>query len=176
MFPHHDRHLIVVVCLSQPKSPRWRNIDSLPLVEPLVKGGLKRSYKADQHVFEIFLSYQGMEVSRTVNENLHLRILFTLAKSYLETDFHFLLRGDHELDLTFAGRSLPRSGVLSDIPLYEDSVVVVLYSLKPPMYGERLSLPTTNDGGHQSPCRATRETKRKNSKNVRSEFTSIRFS
>jgi hypothetical protein len=118
-----------------------------------VKRGLKKSYKVDQHVFEILLSYQGMKVSRTVNENFPLRVLFTMAKSYLETDFHFRLNGDHELDLTFAGRLLLRSGVLSDIPLFADSVVVVLYPSKPSWSGESVSFPNPTvptAGGHQS--------------------------
>ena len=144
---------------SQAKSPRWRNVDSLPLVEPISKNGwkrpvLKKSYKEDQHVFEIFFSYQGMEVSRTVNGNLPLRILFTMAKSYLETDFHFRLNGDQEFDLTFDGRSLSRSGILSNIPLPEDSVVVVLYPLKQSRSGqsrsgESLFPPSVNPGGNQ---------------------------
>ena len=123
---------------SQAKPTRWRHIDSLhlPLVEPIEKGGLKKSYKVEQHVFEIFLSYQGMEVSRTVNENLPLRILFAMAKSYLETDFHFRLSGDQDLDLAFDGRLLQRSGIISHIPIPEESVVMIVYPSKPHMVGK----------------------------------------
>jgi hypothetical protein len=141
---------------SQAKPSRWRSIDSLPLlVEPIEKGGLKKSYKEDQHVFGIFLSFQGMTVSRTVNENLSLKVLYALAKSYLETDFHFRLIGDHDLDLTFAGRLLHRSGVISNIPLPTESVVVVLYLSKPSMFGgEPIFIKSVTVWGASS-CRKT---------------------
>lgn len=122
---------------SQAKPSRWRSVDSLPLVEPIAKSGLKKSYKEDQHVFGIFLSFQGMTVSRIVNENLPLKVLYALAQSYLETDFHFRLGGDQDLDLTFDGRLLQRSGVISDIPLPPESVVVIWY-------------PSTRVGGNPS--------------------------
>jgi hypothetical protein len=80
-----------------------------------------------------------VEVSRTVDDNLPLRVLFAMAKSYLEHDFHFRLRGDHDFDLIFAERSLPRSGVLSDIPIIRDSVVLVLYPLRQSLVGESRS-------------------------------------
>ena len=129
---------------SSSKSPRWRNIDSLPLVGPLSRNGekghvLKRSFKDDQQVFEIFFSYQNMEVARTVNDNLPLRVLFAMAQSYLEHDFHFRLRGDQDFDLIFEERSLPRFGVLSDIPIIRDSVILVLYPLRQLLAGERRS-------------------------------------
>ena len=136
--------------LSQPKTLKWRNVDSLPSSGlSAVKKGLKMSYKEDTQVFDIFLSYQGVEVSRTVNENLPLRILFTLAKSYLETDFYFSLTSDHELDLEFDGQLLQRSGVLADVPLYDGAVVGVFYPIKPPMSGESPSHPTTKRDGQK---------------------------
>ena len=136
---------------SQSKALKWRNVDSLPSTgHSVIKKGLKMSYKEDTHVFDIFLSYQGVEVSRTVNENLPLRILFTLAKSYLETDFYFSLISDQELDLVFDEKLLQRSGVLADVPLYEGAVVGVLYPIKPPMSGESPSHPTTKRDGQTS--------------------------
>ena len=101
-------------------------------------------------MFDIFLSYQGIEVPRTVNENLPLRILFTLAKSYLETDFYFSLTSDHDLDLRFDGQLLQRTGVLADVPIYDGAVVGVLYPIKPPMSGESPSHPTPKGSGRKS--------------------------
>jgi hypothetical protein len=142
-FPDHGQ--------SQPKPLKWRNVDSLRSTgHPVINNGLKMSYKEDTCVFDIFLSYQGIEVSRTVNENLPLRILFTLAKSYLETDFYFSLTSDHDLDLRFDGQLLQRSGILADVPIYDGAVVGVLYPIKPPMSGESPSHPTPKGSGRKS--------------------------
>ena len=121
---------------------RWRGVDSLPFVESMPKHPLKKSYKETDHNFEIFFSYQGVVVSRLVNENLPLKILYSMGRSYLETDFGFRVQGDYDFNLELGGRLLTRSGVLSDVPICTRSLIMIIYPIKPPVSGEIPSIPS----------------------------------
>ncbi len=89
-------------------------------------------------MFEIFLSYQGVEASRMVNENLPVKILFRMARSYLETEFYFRLEDDDEMNLVYESHLLARSGTLNDIPIYDRAVILLIYPIHP-RYPERSS-------------------------------------
>jgi hypothetical protein len=128
------------------KSPHWRDVDSLPLADPLSNQKLKQSYKETDHSFEIFLSYQGVISPRVVNENLPNTILYRMARSYLQDEFGFRLSGDLDLNLEFEGRLLSRLGILGDVPIVSGSVVHVMYPIKPPVSGESPTVPSAKFG------------------------------
>ncbi len=107
---------------------------------------LRQSYKETDHSYEVFFSHQGVLAVRCVNVNLPLKILYSMSLSYLENDFGFRLRGDHDLNLEFGGRLIPRVGILSDVLIYARSVIVVVYPAKPPISGEIPSNPVVPCG------------------------------
>jgi hypothetical protein len=127
-------------------SPRWRDVDSLPLIDPQSNQKLKQSYKETDHSFEIFLSYQGVESPRVVNENLPNKILYWMARSYLQDEFGFRLSSDLDLNSEFEGRLLSRLGVLEDSPIVTGSVINVIYPTKPPVSGESPTVPSAKFG------------------------------
>ncbi len=128
------------------KSPRWRDIDSLPLLDSLSSRKIKKSYKETDHSFEIFLFYQGVVSSKVVNENLPTRILYSMARSYLQDDFCFRINSDVDLNLELRGRLLSRMGILEDVPIGPGSVITVWYPIKPPVSGESPNLPSAKFG------------------------------
>jgi len=114
---------------SSPSSqPKFCPVDDLPLG---ASGGLKRSCKdnsvEDRGAFRIFFSYQGVESHRYVNDAMATRMLFAMARSYLENDFNFRLTGDTELDLIHEGAKLTRVGYLANVPVLENAILVILY-------------------------------------------------
>jgi hypothetical protein len=114
----------------------------MPFSDVLLPGNkLRQSYKETDHSYEVFLAHQGVLAVRCVNANLPLKILYSMGLSYLENDFGFRLRGEHDLNLVFGGRLLPRVGILSDVQIYARSIIVVVYPAKPPISGEISSNP-----------------------------------
>ncbi len=80
-----------------------------------------------------------------MNENLPLKILYSVGRSYIENDFRFRVQGDYDFILELGGRLLTRSGVLGDVPIYARSVIHVIYPIKPPVSGEIPSIPSVKD-------------------------------
>ena len=128
------------------KSPHWRNIDSLPLINPLSSRKVKKSYKETDQSFEIFLTYQGVASPRIVNENLPTRILYSMARSYLQDEFGFRISSDLDLNLEFRGMHLSRMGILEDVPIVSGSMIMVLFPIKPPVSGESPNVPSAKFG------------------------------
>jgi hypothetical protein len=81
-----------------------------------------------------------------VNENLPTRILYSMAKSYLQDEFEFRISSDVDLNLEFEGRLLSRLGILEDVSIVSGSVVIVLYPIKPPVSGESPTVPSAKFG------------------------------
>ena len=125
---------------------RWRDVDSLPMMDSPSRKQLKQSYKETENGFEICLSYQGVLSPRVVNANLPTRTLHRMAQIYLQDDFGFLLSSDNDLKLEFDGRQLTRMGVLEDIPIWAGAIVSVIYPIKPPVSGESPSIPSARVG------------------------------
>ena len=113
---------------SSSSQPKFCPVDDLPLGE---SGGLKQSYKdnsvENREAFRICLLYQGVESQRIVNDAMPTRMLFVMARNYLETDFNFRLANDTELDLIYEGTQLSRLGNLANVPILENAVVLILY-------------------------------------------------
>lgn len=130
--------------------PRWRDVDSLPMMDFPSRKQLKKSYKDTDYGFEIYLSYQGVLSSRVVNVNLPTRTLHRMAQSYLQDDFGFLLSSDNDLKLEFEGRQLTRMGVLEDVPIWAGAIIGVIYPIKPPVSGESPSIPSARFGPGES--------------------------
>jgi hypothetical protein len=128
---------------------RWSGMGSHPWGESAPKDPRKQSFKETDESFEVLFSYQGVIASRLVNENLPLKILYRMGRSYLETDFGFRVHGEYDFNLEFGDRLLTRSGVLSDVPLHAGSVIVVVYPVKPPISGEMPSIPTAKVDFHR---------------------------
>jgi hypothetical protein len=120
----------VTPALSPPASQsvdvqRWRGVDSLRLGDSTPRGHLKQSYKETDHAFEILLSYQGVVSARMVNENLPNRILYGMAKGYLENDSGFRLNNENDFELEFGGKLLLRLGVIGDVLIYPGSTIIL---------------------------------------------------
>ena len=130
---------------SLPRRPITRGKDegSMPLNESLPRRPIKQSYKETEYHFEISFSYQAVVTPRVVNGNLPTRILYSMARGYLENDFGFRLGSDYDLELTFEDRLISRLGVLDDVPLSQDSIIVVRYPIKPPISRESPGTPST---------------------------------
>ena len=125
---------------------RWRGVDSMLLSDSLPGRSLKQSYKETEHTFEILFSYQAVMTPRVVNENLPTRILYSMARGYLENDFGFQLSGDHDLKLEFDDRLITHLGVLGDVPILPGAIIMVRYPIKPPISGESPGTPSTKLG------------------------------
>jgi hypothetical protein len=116
---------------SPPTEPRFRQVDSLPLSEP--KAGIaKQSFKDSGEgpfilTFGITLTYQGIETWRVVSDTMPMRTLFLMAKTFLQTDFGFDLQDDDEIDLEYEEQTLPRHGVLVDVPILDQAVIYVSF-------------------------------------------------
>jgi hypothetical protein len=130
-------------CSSQSSGKKYRSIDSLPVVEPVGKLLRKTSWKetdeenstrrknkwleTDEENFEIILSYQGVEASRTVNGHMPTRILFVMARSYLQMEFCFKISDITEFDLMYDDQLLLPEGILGTIPVLANTVVFIQY-------------------------------------------------
>jgi hypothetical protein len=115
-------------CSSQSSGKKYRSVDSLPVVEPVMKMGRKASWKdTDEETFEIILSYQGVEASRTVHGNMPTRILFVMARGYLQMEFCFKINDITELDLVYEDQLLVPEGILGAVPVLADTSVFIQY-------------------------------------------------
>ena len=122
---------------------RGKDEGNMPMGESLPRRHIKQSYKETEDHFEISFSYQAVVSPRVVNGNLPTRILYSMARGYLENDFGFRLGSDYDLELTFEDRLISRLGVLDDVPLSQGSIIVVRYPIKPPISGESPGTPST---------------------------------
>ena len=108
--------------------PKFRQVDSLPLDSPRSSEVLKKSYKdVSVGTFSIQLSYQGVETYRVVNDNMPLRVVFVMAMSYLQTEFGFTGLSLEDIDLEYEEQLLPRTGVLGEVPVLDQAVIVILF-------------------------------------------------
>ena len=111
--------------------PKYRQVDSLPLEEfQLPVRSLKKSYK-EIHVeaFTIQLVYQGVEVYRIANHQMPLKVLYSMARSYLRTDFGFNVLNNSEIRLSHNDQLLPLFGVMGDVPVRDQDIIEVEYPL-----------------------------------------------
>jgi hypothetical protein len=54
--------------------------------------------------------------------------VFIMAKSYLQTEFGFMISSEGGIDLVYEDQLLPRGGVLGDVPVLEQAVIVIIFS------------------------------------------------
>jgi hypothetical protein len=113
---------------SHSSGKKYWPIDQLPLKEKIKKASRQTSWKeASTDAFEIKLSYQGVEVERTVHDHMQMRVLFTLAKGYLQADFQFKINDIKDIDLIYDGQILKLEGNLAEIPVLEGTAVYIEY-------------------------------------------------
>ncbi len=115
-------------CSSRSSGKKYRSVDSLPVVEPVMNVVRKTSWKeTDEENFEILLSYHGVETTRTVHGNMPIRVLFAMAKGYLQMEFQFKISDITDIDLVYDGQPLLPEGIIGAVPILVDTVVLIQY-------------------------------------------------
>jgi hypothetical protein len=72
---------------------------------------------------------------------LLMRILYAMARSYLQTEFQFKINGESELDLYHEGQLLRPVGSLGNVPILAGAIIDIRY----PRRAKSLSTPTNQD-------------------------------
>ena len=113
---------------SDGQGPRFQQVDNLPLPVPSPKGRLKKSFKeTGESTFIILLSYQGVVAERHVSDSMPMRILYAMARSYLQADFLFKISSESELDLYQDGQLLRPVGSLGNVPILAGAIIDIQY-------------------------------------------------
>ena len=118
---------------------RFQQVDNLPLPVSNKKGRVKESSKeTGESTFIILFSYQGVVAERFVSDSLPMRILYVMARSYLQTEFQFKISGESELELYHEGQLLRPVGSLGNVPILAGAIVDIHY----PRRAKSVSTPT----------------------------------
>jgi hypothetical protein len=98
------------------------------MAEPMKAKPLKQSYKTmSSGAFTIQLLFQGVGVDRTVNDLMHLRVLFNTAHSYLRNDFGFTVTDIEVFDLSYENQILLCRGALGDVQVLDQAIIEIVY-------------------------------------------------
>ena len=117
---------------SEDSESRFQQVDNLPLpADSSSKKRVKKSFKeTGEDAFTILLSYQGVVGERFVTNSLPMRVLYTMARSYLQAEFHFKIESESELDLYYNGQLLRPVGSLGNVPILAGAIIDIRYPRK----------------------------------------------
>lgn len=144
--------------------PKYHRVDDLPLGEQHETPPLKQSFKVAADVFFIRMSFQEVVASRLVNDNMPLRSLFAMARSFVQTEFGFQIQNEEDIELVHGNAFLSREGVLGSIPILDGDLIVVdlpMFGMSIPLRDEKRFNPSgggQGSGGQYSNSSMSRST------------------
>ena len=129
--------------------PKYHRVDDLPLGGHSETVFRKQSFKESADVFSIRLSFQNVVGSRFVNDNMPLRSLFAMARSFVQIEFGFQIQSEEDVELVHRDTLLSREGVLGSVPIRDGDLIVVdlpLFGMSTP---HRTGIGSNQSGGGQ---------------------------